>query len=116
MTATPGELQILQPDGKTKNIRLEGERISLGRSSAGALCFPEDTGLSRQHLMLEREGDEWTVRDLNSKNGTLLNGVRLTTTSRLRPGDRITAGHLLLIYGDTAEIKTGPVVFVEGEA
>src|SRR5678815_5172721 len=92
------ELQILSPDGKSHVIQLQGDRITLGRSSAAELCFPDDTGLSRQHLAFEREGEAWILHDLNSKNGTILNGAKVTTKAPLRPGDRVMAGHLILVY------------------
>jgi len=61
------ELRIHCPDGQTKVIELQGDHITLGRSSTTELCFPEDAGLSRQHLALEREGDEWNIRDLAAR-------------------------------------------------
>ncbi len=60
------------------------------------LCYPDDSGLSRQHLVFERSGNEWAVRDLDSKNGTQVNGVRIKGTHVLQPGDRVTAGHLTM--------------------
>ncbi len=62
------ELAITSPDGKSSTIPLDGDSISLGRSSANELCYPEDVGLSRQHLALERDGADWVLRDLGSKN------------------------------------------------
>src|ERR1700730_6147126 len=94
------ELRIQCPDGQTKTIQLQGDVITLGRSSTTELCFADDAGLSRQHLAFEREGDEWNVRDLGSKNGTLLNSLRLTGAMRLRAGDRIAAGPLVMVYDD----------------
>jgi serine phosphatase RsbU (regulator of sigma subunit) len=97
------ELRIHCPDGQTKTIELHGDRITLGRSSTTELCFADDAGLSRQHLAFECEGDEWNIRDLGSKNGTLLNSVRLNGPMRLRAGDRVAAGHLVMVYDDPAE-------------
>ncbi len=97
------ELRIHCPDGQTKTLELHGDRITLGRSSTTELCFADDAGLSRQHLAFEREGDEWNIRDLGSKNGTLLNSVRLDGPMRLRAGDRVAAGHLVIVYDDPAE-------------
>jgi len=109
------ELRIHTPDGQTKTIELKGDRLTLGRSSATELCFADDAGLSRQHLAFEREGDEWNVHDLASKNGTLLNSVRLTGAMRLRPGDRVAAGHLVMVYDDPAQkAPAAPVTFVPG--
>jgi pSer/pThr/pTyr-binding forkhead associated (FHA) protein len=64
------------------------------------LCFPDDAGLSRQHMVLERDGDDWTVQDLGSKNGTLVNNIRCARNCKLKPGDRITAGHLAIVFDD----------------
>ncbi len=104
------ELQILSPDGQNRFVPLTSERISLGRSSTAELCFPEDNGLSRQHLALERDGDGWALRDLGSKNGTMLNGAKITGRTLLKPGDRITAGHLILVYDGAASREQRPVV------
>jgi sigma-B regulation protein RsbU (phosphoserine phosphatase) len=106
------ELQILTPDGQNRFIPLNADRISLGRSSAAELSFPDDGGLSRQHLAIERDGGGWALRDLGSKNGTMLNGAKVTERMPLKPGDRITAGHLILIYdGSSSQIRPPVVVF-----
>src|SRR5580700_130217 len=107
------EIQILSPDGQTRIVPLDGERISLGRSSITELCYPDDSGLSRQHLAFEKQGDDWVIKDLGSKNGTLLNGVRIASAQVLKSGDRVTAGHLILIFDTTTERATRPVVFFE---
>ncbi len=104
------ELQILSADGQNRFIRLEAERISLGRSSAADLPFPDDNGLSRQHLAIERDGDGWALRDLGSKNGTMLNGAKITVRTPLKSGDRITAGHLILVYDEVSSKAAHPVV------
>src|SRR5438445_8006176 len=107
------ELRIQCPDGHTKTITLQGDHITLGRSSTTELCFPEDAGLSRQHIAFEREGDDWNVRDLGSKNGTLLNNSRRNGAVRLRSGDRIAAGHLVMVYDDQGRAQqTADVMFV----
>jgi len=107
------ELQILSPDGNTRSVPLEKEQLSLGRSSTAELSFPDDSGLSRQHLVIERDGDGWAIRDLGSKNGTVVNGVRLSGRAALKSGDRITAGHLILIYDSAVPRASKPVVFFD---
>ena len=105
------ELLIQCPDGQMKTVPLT-DRLSVGRSSAAELCFPEDAGLSRQHFAFEPEGDEWTVQDLGSKNGTFVNYIPLKGKLQLQPGDRITAGHLVIVYSpDSAQAAPGVVVF-----
>jgi phosphoserine phosphatase RsbU/P len=110
------ELLIQCPDGQMKTVPLLKDRISVGRSSAAELCFPEDAGLSRQHFAFEPEGEDWTVQDLGSKNGTFVNNIPLKAKLILTPGDRITAGHLVIVYTpDSAKANQGVVVFDGGE-
>src|ERR1035437_5767949 len=109
------ELVVQCPDGQKKNIPLTGARLSIGRSSAAELCFPEDAGLSRQHFAFELEGDDWTVQDLGSKNGTFVNNIPLKARLILKPGDRVTAGRLAIVFApEEAGTSSGVVVF-EGE-
>jgi serine phosphatase RsbU (regulator of sigma subunit) len=111
----PRELLIQGADGQAKTYTLTGDRVTLGRSSQTELCFADDAGLSRQHLALEREGNDWNVQDLGSKNGTQVNNIPLKGKLRLKPGDRITAGHLVIVYDDhTMSPAAGGVVFFEG--
>src|SRR3954453_11640364 len=108
----PSELLIQCPDGQTKSIPLTGDRLAVGRSSASELCFPEDAGLSRQHFAFESQDGEWTVQDLGSKNGTFVNNIPLKARLILKPGDRITAGHLVVVFSpDAGNPNSGVVVF-----
>ena len=93
-----------------KTIPLSGDRLAVGRSSASELCFPEDAGLSRQHFAFESAGDDWTVQDLGSKNGTFVNSIPLKARLILKPGDRITAGHLVIVYSPGAQPPSQDVV------
>src|SRR5215475_6294515 len=113
----PRELLIQGPDGGARTVPLTG-RLTVGRSNAAELCFPEDAGLSRQHFAFEPDGDGgWTIQDLGSKNGTFVNNIPLKARLMLQPGDRITAGHLLIVYappeGKTPDQR---VVVFEGPA
>src|SRR5205085_3499592 len=108
------ELLIQCPDGQMRTVPLNGERLSIGRSSAAELCFPEDAGLSRQHFAFENEGEDWTVQDLGSKNGTFVNNIPLKARLILKPGDRITAGHLVIVYSPADGHPNAGVVVFEG--
>src|SRR4051812_26015357 len=108
------ELQILSPDGKNRTVPLDRERFFVGRATTVDLSYPNDSGLSRQHMLFERDGEHWTAIDLGSKNGTTLNGEPLTSRTILKPGDRLMAGHLILICGTANRQK--PVVIVESSA
>jgi len=59
----------------------------------------EEAGVSRRHARLIREGNAWFVVDLNSTNGTFVNGIELQPKTRasLSDGDRLTLGELEVI-------------------
>ena len=92
---------------------LDRDRFSLGRSGANELSYPDDGGLSRNHLALTRVNGQWHVEDLSSKNGTLLNGQRVEGQMPFGMGDRIAAGHLTIEFADPAVVSPSTVVFVE---
>jgi serine phosphatase RsbU (regulator of sigma subunit) len=109
----PRELVVRDLDGKTATITLDHDRITLGRSSGNELCYPDDIGLSRQHLALAGRDGHWTVEDLGSKNGTLLNGVRIERPMPFLPGDRVSAGHLTIEFADAGLATHNTVMFVD---
>src|SRR5882757_2136251 len=110
------ELLVQGPDGQMKNVPLTSGRLAIGRSSAVELSFPEDAGLSRQHFAFESEGEDWTIQDLGSKNGTFVNNIPLKARLILKPGDRITAGHLVIVFCPDAQAPDKGVVVFEGDS
>ncbi|MBY0374825.1 MAG: SpoIIE family protein phosphatase [Bryobacteraceae bacterium] len=113
------DLRIRATNQPPYTIKLEKPSYLLGRASANDLPFPEDGGLSRQHLILERAPSGlWSVRDLGSKNGSLLNGNRITEATALKAGDRIACGHLVLEFDPvnaSSAASNQTVVFVAGD-
>ena len=77
---------------KTIQASVKGSVI-VGRSD---LCdiYIDDLAMSRQHFAIEFDGESFYVQDLDTTNGTSLNGIRLTHKRRLEPNDKITAGSL----------------------
>jgi serine/threonine-protein kinase len=68
----------------------------IGRSPDAHLCLPEDRYFSRNHCLLEMNPPHSYLRDLNSTNGTFLNGQRVKDAS-LNNGDRIQCGETILV-------------------
>ena len=110
------ELLIVTPDKRTRRVSLEEAGLTVGRAHSNDLCYPEDASLSRQHLRLALEGQSVWAEDLGSKNGTLLNGTKLSGRKELKTGDRVTAGRLVITLVDPKVEETGNVVFVAGES
>jgi serine phosphatase RsbU (regulator of sigma subunit)/pSer/pThr/pTyr-binding forkhead associated (FHA) protein len=107
------QILIYTPDGKKRAVPLDSARTTLGRSSSADLCFADDNGLSRLHLEFERSDDDVIARDLKSKNGTLVNGERLSNPVRLRPNDKVSCGHLLIVFDPPG--RSAGVVFIDDD-
>jgi pSer/pThr/pTyr-binding forkhead associated (FHA) protein len=68
-----------------------GSELTLGRSSYASIVV-NNPRASREHAVIRSAGSKLEVMDLGSRNGTLVNGTRITTPQRLEAGDRIQIG------------------------
>ena len=83
--------------GNTGELMLnEGENV-LGREGRDTITVNATT-VSRRHARIVVAGEEATVEDLGSKNGTFLGSERLTATARLCDGDRLLIGAVPLVF------------------
>jgi pSer/pThr/pTyr-binding forkhead associated (FHA) protein len=86
----------------------EGSEIALnrelvaGRDPGLDISLPSDGYASVRHARFVRNADGDLVEDLNSTNGTFVNGERLSGSRPLRSGDVITIGQTQLSYEDDA--------------
>lgn len=78
-------------------IELSYGSTTVGRSAGGADVTVADTGLSRKHFDIAWNGQVAAVRDLQSTNGTYLNGARISEAV-LRTGDTILAGRTEFLF------------------
>jgi pSer/pThr/pTyr-binding forkhead associated (FHA) protein len=67
---------------------IDRDPFIIGRGSDCDLSLPERQ-VSRHHVKITRENSQYLLHDLNSKNGTHLNGVQVTTPAALSDGDEI---------------------------
>lgn len=91
-------LRVRQPGHDESVVPMRGDQLTIGRSSSCRLSFPQQKALSRTHARLEREGDGWTIEDLGSSNGTLLNGALLEGKRDLTAGDSVRMGEIELVF------------------
>jgi len=75
--ATAKRLVITSGPKAGLELPITGESLSIGRSSESALVIRDDYTSSR-HARLVLRGDTWTIEDLDSTNGTYVNGKRVT--------------------------------------
>ena len=84
-------LVVLDDEGSAKEkIAITRDPVVIGRLSNSDVVL-SDSNVSRRHAELRRDGDTWTLVDLGSTNGTLVNG-KLAREHRLTNGDRLTFG------------------------
>src|SRR5689334_20101330 len=85
-----------------RSVALSGERTVVGRSPEADVQL-EDEAVSWNHLEIESRGEVLMATDLDSRNGTALNGEPLDRPRRLRDGDT------LIVGGYRLEVKTGGI-------
>ncbi len=85
---------------------LGGVRYTIGKRGDADLSIATDAAVSAMHVLLERAGAVWCVRDLGSRNGTFVNGERLFGERVLRDGDEITVGRTRLVFRDESSADT----------
>lgn len=84
-------LKFNDADGSEKHAAVTGMKFVIGRHSASDLSIP-DGRLSREHVKIERIGENFAASDLNSSNGTTLNGEKLEAPAKLKNGDTLVLG------------------------
>ena len=91
-------LTVLQGPDKGRRFELpDNEPQMIGRSSESLPLG--DSTISRRHCELTPDDGRWILRDLESANGTFVNGQRVADRQILNPGDQIRAGNTLMMYG-----------------
>jgi serine phosphatase RsbU (regulator of sigma subunit)/pSer/pThr/pTyr-binding forkhead associated (FHA) protein len=101
------ELKIQTADGSRERFPLLKPRITIGRARSSDVFLP-DQWLSRHHAAIEHRQGIYFLLDLGSKNGTLLNGERVSGDRRLHNGDIITLGEHLLAFSLEDELEERP--------
>ncbi|HSJ57423.1 MAG TPA: FHA domain-containing protein [Anaerolineae bacterium] len=89
--------------------------FAIGRSSSCDVVL-NDHRSSRQHANLQWTGRGWEVVDLESTNGTYVNGMRVHHPYPLRTGDRVTVGDTTLVLRDAPAESAVPAARAGGGA
>jgi hypothetical protein len=88
-------LLVALPSGK--QIALEKERITIGRSKKNDIVS-SDSHVSSTHCVLIKEGQGYFIRDLDSSNGTFINGTKIQGKKKLRNNDTVSLGQKAVAY------------------
>lgn len=90
-SATPTRLVITSGPREGVEIDLPAEQLTIGRSSESGLVIRDDY-TSTHHARLMLWNDQWVVHDLDSTNGTFLDGARVTAPTPVPPNTPVTIG------------------------
>ena len=91
------KITITEGPGAGKEYAVD-EAAILGRLDSNDIPV-HDTKASREHAKIYKQGSVFSIVDLNSSNGTFVNGRRITKQA-LAPGDEITIGQVTLRFED----------------
>lgn len=92
----PSRIATVTVPGIAHDVVLRGQRMTVGRLKSCDIVV-QDANVSREHFALVHEGGGWLLTDLDSTNGTLLNGSP-AVRARLADGDIIGVGVTELVY------------------
>jgi pSer/pThr/pTyr-binding forkhead associated (FHA) protein len=94
--------QVLEGIDRGRVYRDISIPVSIGREEGNSLRL-NDERVSRFHAKVQVDGDDYILTDLESTNGTRVNGTAIQIR-RLRIGDRVGVGRSLLLFGSNEEI------------
>ncbi len=92
-----------------QEIWLAQDVTTLGRATSCQVVIDHDFA-SRRHAQIIRRDQSYWLKDLNSKNGTLLDNEPITTETPLADGAEIKIGETVLVFVDMAVTRTHPAV------
>lgn len=105
MPTEPGYWLVMRRGPLRNQIyQLEAALVNIGRDLANDIAI-RDGQVSRYHLRLTLQGQDYCVEDLGSTNGTRVNGLQISQRTRLNDGDIITLGDSILLTYDLVYLE-----------
>jgi pSer/pThr/pTyr-binding forkhead associated (FHA) protein len=100
-----GQAHLVLRDGDGMQVVLPLDaaerRVTIGRGEGSDLQVHWDRDVSRAHAELEQIGGVWAISDEGlSRNGTFVNGDRVSSRQRLRDGDLVRVGSTAIVFRD----------------
>jgi len=102
-----GRLDVFYPTGDFATYLLDSPSVSVGRSAGCTIVLDTDT-ISRYHFSITYDGKEVKISDMDSANGTFVDGIQLGAdeSKLLQGGEELQIGHLRMIYHTLNEDPT----------
>lgn len=102
------KLSIKRQDGSYHELDWDRDTFTVGRDNSNDLIVDHSLA-SRRHARFERTEDGFLVRDLNSTNGTYVNGVVLEGEHLLADQDQIVIADTIITFRDPEATARGPL-------
>lgn len=93
---TPARLLVIEPKERAGTAFAIAETVSIGRDTNNTIVITDDAYISSRHASVSRSDGQIVVDDHGSRNGTYLNGAKLTKRHTVHVGDRIQLGYTVL--------------------
>src|ERR1035441_10673209 len=78
--------QIRDDGSREERWQISNKPLAVGRSGQAQVSIGDD-GVSRRHFLIVQDGEDYVIKDLNSRNGTWVEGRRVSA-EKLRHNDR----------------------------
>ena len=78
------------------DLPLTTDRVSIGRSRSNQVCLASNS-VSREHCLIERDADRFSLTDLDSRHGTFVNGIPVKKRA-LDHGDQVRIGDCTFVF------------------
>jgi pSer/pThr/pTyr-binding forkhead associated (FHA) protein len=98
-------LKVIEGAKSGAKVAVKKSEFLIGRSQSCHLCAGS-SAVSRQHCKITRSDSRVTIKDLDSRNGTYVNGEKVTEEIELATGDEITVGPLKFLITITPGISS----------
>ncbi len=92
---------VIRGNDQGTKFELKSDHFEIGREAGNDIQLHESE-VSRSHAELVREGNRFLLRDLDSSNGTFVNGTRITR-QELASGDQVQMGKTLILFTGTSD-------------
>ena len=112
---------IVQPENEPSyRIPLESAGVRIGRSKKNEICFGKDENVSRFHAEITVVGKRCFVDDLDSANGTFVDGNPIDRKTPLPPGSHVYIGNSIVTLRDSEDtseaIEPPPLEEISGDS
>ena len=98
------KLKVLRGSSAGKEVVVRSDKFFIGRAQECHLRANSDA-ISRRHCAITATADQIAIRDLGSRNGTLVNGEKISGIHDLKVGDQLRVGPLEFLVTFVREIK-----------